>query len=55
MDTINQTLDDKESQNVTLDRTNIPLSKEDRARLQRKQILTRHGVIPEYIKINEIY
>ncbi len=27
----------------------------DRARQERKALLTRHGVIPEYIKISEIY
>ena len=32
-----------------------PQTKDDRARLHRKAVLTRHGVIPEYIKINEIY
>ena len=29
--------------------------REDRARANRKAQLTRHGVIPEYIKISEIY
>lgn len=27
----------------------------DKARQERKALLTRHGVIPEYIKISEIY
>jgi len=29
--------------------------KELRLRMQRKLELTKHGVIPEFIKINEIY
>lgn len=30
-------------------------AREKHLRNQRKALLTRHGVIPEYIKINEIY
>ena len=36
-------------------RTFSPTRKEDHLREQRKAQLNKHGVIPEYIKISEVY
>ena len=53
LDMSNENVDDPEQEDG--DRELSPNSKGLKARKERKAMLERHGVIPEYIKISEIY
>ena len=47
-------INQQSEETLTANLTNMD-DKEMRQRIQRKLELTKHGVIPEFIKINEIY
>ena len=48
-------LNQKSDETISANLIGTQDEKELRARIQRKVELTKHGVIPEFIKISEIY